>query len=439
MASLFTSGKFQALNGSGIVPGARLFTYAAGTLSPLATFTDQGGLFSNENPVVCDANGQASVWLGTSTYRMILKNASDVVIWDVDGISANDLSGSSGSASVGYTQGGLGSVTRTVQERLRDQVSVLDFIPVTEHAAIASGTSTLDVTDYFNAAIAAAALIKVPAGSYFVKRPINMSGRGIAFLYWGKRLVGDGKATTLIYGYTGVYPVIDCTGQNGGGEVSGLQVISDSPGRFGLSASDCASIGLMQGRGSVNNVCNELLLKNLTFHMASIAARNGGAGTIGICNNGCEHVLRDNCEIYANLPLVDHNGLQVSVASSSSIGSQYEAPIAAPISCLVHKNRNLLLVALDSFRAWWSWQAGEVDFDNLYTSTRTNTPGTATPAYLESFYITGSAGNIKINAYQEVSGLFGTTYRMDHRYVTFGAGFYEDIDIVVQRGGREVG
>ncbi len=87
MATLFTNGKFQAINATGIVPGAKLFTYQAGTLVPLATYTNQGGLTTNTNPVVCDASGQANVWLGSSAYRMILKDASDVTIWDTDNIS----------------------------------------------------------------------------------------------------------------------------------------------------------------------------------------------------------------------------------------------------------------------------------------------------------------------------------------------------------------
>jgi len=88
MASLFTNGKFQAQDASGALSGALLHTYAAGTLTPLATYTDQGGGSPNTNPVVCDSDGQADVWLGTSAYRMILNTAEGTTVWDTDNITA---------------------------------------------------------------------------------------------------------------------------------------------------------------------------------------------------------------------------------------------------------------------------------------------------------------------------------------------------------------
>ena len=89
MAQLFTAGKFQAIGDDGVVnPGALLYTYAAGGgLTPQATYTDQGGLSQNTNPVQCDTFGRADVWLGTSAYRMILKTSAGVTIWDVDNIT----------------------------------------------------------------------------------------------------------------------------------------------------------------------------------------------------------------------------------------------------------------------------------------------------------------------------------------------------------------
>jgi len=56
----------------------------------------------------------------------------------------------------GFIQAGTGAVQRTVESKLQDVVSVLDFIPQSEHAAIKSGTSTYDVTTAIQAAINAA-------------------------------------------------------------------------------------------------------------------------------------------------------------------------------------------------------------------------------------------------------------------------------------------
>ena len=87
-ADLFTEGKFQAISSAGPVAGGLLYTYTATTLNPLATYTDYGAGTTNANPVVLDAEGRASVWLGPYVYRMILKTAAGVTIWDVDNIKS---------------------------------------------------------------------------------------------------------------------------------------------------------------------------------------------------------------------------------------------------------------------------------------------------------------------------------------------------------------
>jgi hypothetical protein len=66
--------------------GGKLFTYAAGTTAPLATYTDFTGNTTNANPVILDSRGEANVWLGPSRYKWVLYDANNVLIWSVDGI-----------------------------------------------------------------------------------------------------------------------------------------------------------------------------------------------------------------------------------------------------------------------------------------------------------------------------------------------------------------
>lgn len=88
MASLFAEGKFQAFDADGNpLASGKLYSYAAGTLTPLATYTTQAGNVANANPVILDSAGRASVWRGAGSYRMILKSAADVTVWDVDNIT----------------------------------------------------------------------------------------------------------------------------------------------------------------------------------------------------------------------------------------------------------------------------------------------------------------------------------------------------------------
>ena len=88
MASNYTSGRFQGFDSSGNpLSGGLLYTYTSGTLTPLSTYTTQLGGVANSNPVVLDSAGRAQVWLGASSYRMILKSAAGATVTDDDNLS----------------------------------------------------------------------------------------------------------------------------------------------------------------------------------------------------------------------------------------------------------------------------------------------------------------------------------------------------------------
>ena len=78
--------QFFDLNGDPL-SGGLLYTYAAGTTTPLASYTDSTGLIANTNPIVLDSRGEANVWLGTASYKLALYTSAGVLIWTVDNIS----------------------------------------------------------------------------------------------------------------------------------------------------------------------------------------------------------------------------------------------------------------------------------------------------------------------------------------------------------------
>jgi hypothetical protein len=65
---------FKAEDAAGAsLPFALIYTYAAGTTTPLATYQDAAGTIPNSNPIVCDANGLAIVYLTTGVaYKLLL-------------------------------------------------------------------------------------------------------------------------------------------------------------------------------------------------------------------------------------------------------------------------------------------------------------------------------------------------------------------------------
>lgn len=94
-----------------------------------------------------------------------------------------------------FLQSGTGAVPRTMQDKARDSVSILDFIPPSEHAAIRAGTSDYDCSAALENAIAATGVnsnlfyiggprILFPPGRYYfastiqLKRTVILEGYG---------------------------------------------------------------------------------------------------------------------------------------------------------------------------------------------------------------------------------------------------------------------
>jgi microcystin-dependent protein len=69
--------------------GGLIYTYQAGSSTPLVTYTDNGGIIANANPIVLDASGRTpqQIWLLTGySYKFILQNSDGVLIQTLDNI-----------------------------------------------------------------------------------------------------------------------------------------------------------------------------------------------------------------------------------------------------------------------------------------------------------------------------------------------------------------
>jgi len=69
--------------------GGLIYTYQAGSSTPLVTYTTNAGTIANANPIVLDAAGRVpqEIWLLTGySYKFILQNANAVLIQTLDNI-----------------------------------------------------------------------------------------------------------------------------------------------------------------------------------------------------------------------------------------------------------------------------------------------------------------------------------------------------------------
>ena len=79
-----------------VLSGGKIYTYAAGTTTPQATYTSVAGTSVNSNPIILDSGGRLpeDMWLSEGvTYRFVLTDANDVQIGEYDDIGGiNDIS-----------------------------------------------------------------------------------------------------------------------------------------------------------------------------------------------------------------------------------------------------------------------------------------------------------------------------------------------------------
>ena len=80
----------QLLDNSGnVLSGGKIYTYAAGTTTPAATYTSSNGITANSNPIIANAAGRLAdeVWLTyDQNYKFVLKDSNDTLIATYDNI-----------------------------------------------------------------------------------------------------------------------------------------------------------------------------------------------------------------------------------------------------------------------------------------------------------------------------------------------------------------
>ena len=197
MTTLATPPKLQFFDANGKpLAGGKLYTYAAGTTTPLATYTDYGGGTANPNPVILDSRGEANVWLGTALYKFKLTTSTNVDVWTVDNVGGAAtlaaLAASGGSSLVGFLQAGTGAVPTTVQAKLRESVSVKDF------GAVGDGTtddaSAVQLAINRVATLGRGLVVFPPGSTYYLNSQINLCDNLVLWGYGAKIKIGSGFA-----------------------------------------------------------------------------------------------------------------------------------------------------------------------------------------------------------------------------------------------------
>lgn len=131
--------KFLNAGGTAALAGGKLYSYQAGTTTPLATYTDSTGATPNANPIILDANGECDLWLGSSAYKFILKTSADVQQWSVDNVTFPTVDN-------GFSTGDVKMSLKTVAD---SGWVLMNDTTIGNAASSATGRANADTLDLF--------------------------------------------------------------------------------------------------------------------------------------------------------------------------------------------------------------------------------------------------------------------------------------------------
>ena len=81
---------WQFFNNDGtVLAGGKLYTYAAGTSTPKATYTTVAGNIAHTNPIILDSSGRVpsgQIWLLAQPYKFAIYTSTNVLIATYDNI-----------------------------------------------------------------------------------------------------------------------------------------------------------------------------------------------------------------------------------------------------------------------------------------------------------------------------------------------------------------
>ena len=92
--SIFAGAGAQLFDNNGDpLSGGKIFTYQAGTTTPLTSYTSSSGTVAHSNPIILDSAGRVpggEIWLEFSfLYKFVVQTSTNVLIATYDNIGGN--------------------------------------------------------------------------------------------------------------------------------------------------------------------------------------------------------------------------------------------------------------------------------------------------------------------------------------------------------------
>jgi len=195
-----------------VVSGASVLvkTYPAGATAKI--YSDDGST-EQDNPITTDADGRFSFYAADGRYTLVISKSgvitqttlTDAVhLWDPD-----DGTAEQDAADVSFVQSGSGAITRTMQDKERDIVSVFDFFSAAQVSDVRARTGLVNVASAIQAAVDYATtvgcILFFPAGLYLIGTTTIVFKNFVTYRGSGK---ADGVSLGTFFRYTGTSDAI---------------------------------------------------------------------------------------------------------------------------------------------------------------------------------------------------------------------------------------
>jgi hypothetical protein len=80
-------------NNGVILTGGKIYTYEAGTTTPLATYTSSSGNTAHTNPIILNSAGRVpsggEIWIALRLYKFVLETSTGVLIATYDNVGSS--------------------------------------------------------------------------------------------------------------------------------------------------------------------------------------------------------------------------------------------------------------------------------------------------------------------------------------------------------------
>lgn len=385
-----TIPQFQFSSSTGVpLALGTLTVYLAGTTTPTDTWQDQALSTLNTNPVQLDSSGSCVLWLdSTKSYKFILKNAAGAIQWTRDNIAGADahlrgdlaaFSGSSlvngtwfggvvatvaqlatsiGASLLGFIQAGVSAVLRSIQSKLRETVSVLDFMTEAQRADVLARTFTLDVSAAVQAAVTYLGTVKggtliFPGGGYRIETAINLALDAITLKGVG---VSQGASGASLEGAT----VIRCIGVNFINNSATVNNFSMEDMYVTATVTSGAALAIANGAG-INNL---YMKKVFVEGMANALYVNASGAFVHLKMDFCQFGYTTGNHIYiangadVGSALISNTRFEPAgdgYAAIKAFGAAYATGSFKFINCVFESMNSLIAVDIGANATAWSF------------------------------------------------------------------------------------